>query len=179
MPLTKSRKIPYRLSRPQKLRHRRRLRRVDNIVAVLDNALKRRVGFATSSAQSQTTLASSEHESTTTSPSNQASSQELATTIEVQTLLSPELPLQQRERRHGKGPKQGDMVPQFSPHGVRMSSGQLLRDEAKLHGTTKLIERWKAEMPTESEMRPKDKYSVFSRYAKVRVIDEAFVLDFC
>lgn len=60
-----------------------------------------------------------------------------------------------------------------------MSSGQLLRDEAKLHGTTKLIERWKAEMPTESEMRPKDKYSVFSRYAKVRVIDETFVLDVC
>ena len=56
-----------------------------------------------------------------------------------------------------------------------MSSGQLLRDEAKLHGTTKLIERWKAEMPTEQEMRPKDKYSVFSRYAKVRLIDEACV----
>ncbi|KAG5924066.1 hypothetical protein E4U61_001722 [Claviceps capensis] len=28
------------------------------------------------------------------------------------------------------------------------------------------LERWVAEMPTEAEMRPKDKYTLFSRYAK-------------
>jgi hypothetical protein len=32
--------------------------------------------------------------------------------------------------------------------------------------TTKVTERWKAEMPTEPEMRPKDKYTMFARYAK-------------
>lgn len=30
----------------------------------------------------------------------------------------------------------------------------------------KATERWKAEMPTEAEMRPKDKYTMFGRYEK-------------
>ncbi len=30
----------------------------------------------------------------------------------------------------------------------------------------KAMERWKAEMPTEAEMRPKDKYTMFGRYEK-------------
>lgn len=32
--------------------------------------------------------------------------------------------------------------------------------------TTKSIERWQAEMPRESEMRPKDKYTFFDRKEK-------------
>jgi Mitochondrial ribosomal protein L31 len=32
--------------------------------------------------------------------------------------------------------------------------------------TTKATERWKAEMPTEAEMRPKDKYTIFARNEK-------------
>jgi hypothetical protein len=71
-----SRKIPWRLSRHQKYRHRLRLRRVDSVVATLDSALA----------------------------------------------------------------KQG------------------------LH--TRKLERWKAEMPTEEEMLPKDKYTVFDRKEK-------------
>lgn len=42
----------------------------------------------------------------------------------------------------------------------------MLGDEARRTGTVKLIERWKAEMPTEAEMLPKDKYSMFDRKAK-------------
>ncbi|KAF2104633.1 mitochondrial 54S ribosomal protein YmL31 [Rhizodiscina lignyota] len=32
--------------------------------------------------------------------------------------------------------------------------------------TTRSLERWKAEMPTEEEMRPKDKYTMFDRKVK-------------
>lgn len=70
------RKIPWRLSRFQKLRQRRRLRAVDNVVATLDQALARK--------------------------------------------------------------------------------GE----------TLKALERWKAEMPTEAQMLPKDKYTLFDRNAK-------------
>jgi hypothetical protein len=37
---------------------------------------------------------------------------------------------------------------------------------AKKGLTTKSLERWKAEMPTEEEMRPKDKYTMFDRKVK-------------
>ena len=37
---------------------------------------------------------------------------------------------------------------------------------AKQGLTTKPVERWKAEMPTEAEMLPKDKYTIFDRKAK-------------
>ncbi|KAF2085454.1 mitochondrial ribosomal protein L31 [Saccharata proteae CBS 121410] len=69
-------KIPWRLSAPQKQRHRNRLQRVDNVVATLDKALAKQ--------------------------------------------------------------------------GLSMSK----------------LDRWKAEMPAEQEMRPKDKYTVFARYEK-------------
>lgn len=74
--LTKLRKIPWRLSRHQKYRHRERLRHVDTVVATLNNALARR----------------------------------------------------------------GESM--------------------------KKVERWKMEMPTEQEMLPKDKYTVFDRKLK-------------
>lgn len=81
-------------------------------------------------------------------------------------MLHAELTASQAARRHGKGPKQGEMIPVFSEHGVRIPTTRMLSDEARLQGTIKLIERWKAEMPTEQEMLPKDKYTVFNRYAK-------------
>ena len=37
---------------------------------------------------------------------------------------------------------------------------------AKMGVTTKAVERWKDEMPTEAEMRPKDKYTIFDRKEK-------------
>ena len=37
---------------------------------------------------------------------------------------------------------------------------------AKQGITTKAVERWKAEMPTEQEMVPKDKYTMFDRKEK-------------
>src|ERR1700712_4136935 len=76
MPLAVVRKTPWRLSRFQKARQRARLRHVDKVVSVLDNAL------------------------------------------------------------------------------------------AKMGVTTKAVERWKDEMPTEAEMRPKDKYTIFDRKEK-------------
>ena len=33
-------------------------------------------------------------------------------------------------------------------------------------GTTRNLDRWKEEMPTEGEMRPKDKYTMFDRKEK-------------
>ncbi|KAF2139108.1 uncharacterized protein K452DRAFT_290204 [Aplosporella prunicola CBS 121167] len=69
-------KIPWRLSRHQKLRQRSRLQRIDNVVATLDKAL------------------------------------------------------------------------------------------AKEGVTTHKLDHWKAEMPTESEMVPRDKYTVYDRYEK-------------
>ena len=71
------RKIPWRLSSPQKRRQRKRLRLVDNVISTIDNALKKQ----------------------------------------------------------------------------------------NMGSTTKL-ERWKEEMPTEAEMRPKDKYTMFDRKEK-------------
>jgi len=41
-----------------------------------------------------------------------------------------------------------------------------LSEHARHEGTIKLIERWKAEMPTEQEMLPRDKYTMFDRKAK-------------
>ncbi|KAH8878574.1 mitochondrial ribosomal protein L31 [Thozetella sp. PMI_491] len=37
---------------------------------------------------------------------------------------------------------------------------------AKKGDTVESLERWKAEMPTEQEMLPKDKYTIFARYEK-------------
>ena len=163
------RKIPWRLSSPQKLRHRRRLRRVDNVVAVLDNALKRQT---VSSLQRPLPPSKSNPPPAPNQPqhqnqsSGQATPTELSTTAEGQRILDSEKNLEQDSRRHGRGPRQGEMVPEFTANGVEVPSRQLLRDQAQVHGTIKLIERWKAEMPTEQEMLPKDKYMIFDRKAK-------------
>ncbi|MCJ1427570.1 hypothetical protein MMC29_005473 [Sticta canariensis] len=42
----------------------------------------------------------------------------------------------------------------------------LQRSPSNTAKTTKSIERWRAEMPLESEMRPKDKYTMFDRKEK-------------
>lgn len=64
--------------------------------------------------------------------------------------------------RHGRGPKQGDIVTVQSP----AEKLRLLGDQARMNGTIKLIERWKIDMPTEAEMLPRDKYTIFDRKAK-------------
>jgi hypothetical protein len=58
------------------------------------------------------------------------------------------------------------MVPKFTAHGVQVPSATPLSTQAQMQGTIKLIERWKAEMPTEQEMLPKDKYTIFDRKEK-------------
>ncbi|KAH9826516.1 54S ribosomal protein L31, mitochondrial [Teratosphaeria destructans] len=139
-------KIPWRLSAPQKLRHRRRMRRVDNIVAILDTALKRNI-------QSQPVP--------TPDPPKQignATAEELSQTAEGQRLLSRSSSSSQSELRHGRGPPQCELLPsKNSADAVR--TGDVARGE----GTIKLIERWKAEMPAEAEMLPRDKYTMFDR----------------
>ncbi|KAF2768355.1 hypothetical protein EJ03DRAFT_344008 [Teratosphaeria nubilosa] len=138
-------KIPWRLSAPQKLRHRRRMRRVDNIVAVLDTALKRDI-------QSQPTPVPDPPKQV-----GNASAEELSQTAQGQRLLSQSSP-PNSELRHGRGPPQGELLPsKSSADAVRTG------DVARSQGTIKLIERWKAEMPPEAEMLPRDKYTMFDR----------------
>ncbi|KAK3715155.1 hypothetical protein LTR37_007365 [Vermiconidia calcicola] len=162
-------KIPYRLSSPQKLRHRRRLRRVDNVVAVLDTALKRQTASSAHHSIPQTTATPSQvpnHHELESRTAGKATPEELSTTAEGQRMLEAEDNAEQKARRHGRGPRQGEMVPVFTEDGVKVPSGQPLIDQARLQGTIKLIERWKAEMPTEQEMLPRDKYTMFDKKAK-------------
>ncbi|KAF2485113.1 mitochondrial ribosomal protein L31-domain-containing protein [Neohortaea acidophila] len=161
-------KIPWRLSGPQKLRHRRRLRRVDNVVAVLDTALQRQAAISTQpfAPTSQSSPPPTQAPNHLSASKGQATPDELATTAEGRRLLEAERNADLEARRNGKGPKRGDWVPEVTAHGVQVPSGRLLSDEARLNGTIKLIERWKAEMPTEQEMLPRDKYTVFNRYSK-------------
>ncbi|GAB7347362.1 hypothetical protein MBLNU459_g4298t1 [Dothideomycetes sp. NU459] len=149
-------KIPWRLSPPQKLRHRRRLRRVDNVVSVLDSALQRQAQ-SSSSATSAISKAS-----TSKAGASNATPEELSTTAQGQKLLNREANESLNEQRHGRGPRQGDILSGSLPDG----RARLLGDEARRTGTIKLIERWKNEMPTEAEMLPRDKYSMFDRKAK-------------
>lgn len=58
------------------------------------------------------------------------------------------------------------MVPEHTEHGVQVASAVPLSTQAQMQGTIKLIERWKAEMPTEQEMLPKDKYTIFDKKEK-------------
>ena len=78
-------------------------------------------------------------------------------------MLIAERNADQESRRHGRGPRQGEMVPEFTEHGVQIPGATPLSTQASMQGTIKLIERWKAEMPTEQEMLPKDKYTIFDK----------------
>ena len=81
-------------------------------------------------------------------------------------MLAAEGNADQEARRHGRGPRQGEMVPDFTTYGVQVPGERMLSDQAQARGTIKLIEKWKAEMPTEQEMLPRDKYTIFDRKAK-------------
>lgn len=159
--LTHHRKTPWRLSPHQKLRHRRRLRRVDNVVTILDTALQRQKAISDAqqgqSQESRPPPTETADPDTSQMPGN-ATAEELRTTAEGQRLLNAWKPkvVAIESRRHGRGPRQGEFMP----------NGQLLRDAAAEAGTMKLLARWKSDMPTEQEMLPKDKYSIFDK--KVR-----------
>ena len=144
------RKIPWRLSAPQKLRQRRRLRRVDNIVSVLDSALQRQIQSAPATTATKGIGAT------------QATTEELAQTAQGQRMLNAEANTPLNDRRHGRGPRQGEILGGSLPTGTATMTG----DQARKMGTIKLIERWKAEMPTEAEMLPRDKYTMFDRKEK-------------
>ncbi|KAG9675790.1 hypothetical protein KCU99_g9512, partial [Aureobasidium melanogenum] len=143
-------KIPWRLSAPQKLRQRRRLRRVDNIVSVLDSALQRQV-------QSQPATTATKGIGAT-----QATTEELSQTAQGQRLMNAEINAPLNDLRHGRGPRQGDILSGSLPTGTVTMTG----DQARKMGTIKLLERWKADMPTEAEMLPRDKYTMFDRKEK-------------
>jgi hypothetical protein len=155
------------------------MRRVDNIVSVLDSALQRQVASfpqAKSQPPSQLPNSALPHQA---GKGSKATPEELASTAEGQRLIDASTHSEQERRRHGRGPKQGDMLPErhspstASPANSRAANITLqtaskrpLGDVAREAGTIKLIERWKVEMPTEQEMLPKDKYTMFDRKAK-------------
>jgi hypothetical protein len=138
------------------------MRRVDNVVTVLDTALKRsKTALDLSHQQTpsgEATASTQQIASANQATLGTASAEELSVTAEGQRLLAAHDPtaILLGQRRHGKGPKQGEYLP----------TGKLLANEAKEQGTLRLISRWRAEMPTEQEMLPKDKYSIFDK--KVR-----------
>ncbi|CAD0106580.1 unnamed protein product [Aureobasidium uvarum] len=132
------------------LRQRRRLRRVDNIVSVLDSALQRQV-------QSQPATTATKGIGAT-----QATTEELAQTAQGQRLMNAETNTPLNDRRHGRGPRQGEILSGSLP----MGTVTMTADQARKMGTIKLIERWKADMPTEAEMLPRDKYTMFDRKEK-------------
>lgn len=142
------------------------MRRVDNVVAVLDSALQRQAQASTSAVTRPSILDSlprlAPNAIETQKGATKATPEELATTAQGQRMLNNEINADLNARRNGRGPKRGDIL-----HGS-LANGQVttLSDAAKRTGSIKLIERWKAEMPTEAEMLPKDKYTMFDRKAK-------------
>ena len=165
------RKIPWRLSPPQKLRHRRRLRRVDNVVTVLQTALQR-------SAASQIPQPNQKTQSRKSPPPEVPQEQksrgtadvkDMQKTLEGSQMVNKEsTPHSISERRHGRGPREGEFVPAQTetPSSAPTRTSKLLAEEAAQNKSIKLIERWKAEMPTEQEMLPRNKYFMFDK--KVR-----------
>lgn len=154
------------------------MRRVDNVVSVLDTALKRSAASVTPSDSSNSLPAELPNSSLPHQPrgaSGKASPSTLAATAQGQRLVDAAAHHDQETRRHGRGPRQGEMVPEhIEPSTATPGSGPVLSipsrvplgDVSKALGTTKLIERWKVEMPTEAEMLAKDKYTLFDRKHK-------------
>ena len=144
------------MSAPQKLRQRRRLRNVDAVVSILDTALKRQAGTALTSASSPSQrLPQEDHQE----EDSAAAAADILYRADGTPFPDPHRPTPQSTLRHGKGPKRGDLLPAGSKHTT-------LNELARERGTIKLLERWKAEMPTESEMLPRDKYTMFDRKAR-------------
>ncbi|KAK5112744.1 hypothetical protein LTR62_003842 [Meristemomyces frigidus] len=146
-------KIPWRLSPPQKLRHRRRMRRVDNVVAVLDVALKRQAASAALPSSSTQSSAGNSSAASSSTPVRSSPTQN------QQSRLSSTAPSPQHPRPN-RSPRTGATLP-ISPQTHTLTAA-----EARREGTIKLIERWKVDMPTEPEMLPRDKYTMFDRKAK-------------
>lgn len=142
-------KMPWRLSAPRKLRHRRRLRKVDNVVAVLDTALRRQHAL-TEDASSPTI----DQSTTDMDP-------DLAITAEGQKFLTGRTQAELAALRRGRGPKRGDLLP--ATEGDLIGEVRTTSQAAREEGTIKLLERWKADMPTEAEMVSRDKYTMFDR----------------
>lgn len=182
-----NRKIPYRLSAHQKARQRKRLRRVDNVVSVLDTALQRQqqaTSFSRAATHTQDTPGDLQPRFKSTSDEEAASSSQipsqsdasssttisksdLTSTAEGQRTLTAAETADLESRRHGRGPKQGDMLPTTTSLGVpKPHPTRTLIDEARATSTIKLIARWKAEMPTEAEMLARDKYTMFDKKEK-------------
>lgn len=92
----------------------------------------------------------------------QATTEELAQTAQGQRMLNTEANAPLNDQRHGRGPRQGEILSGTLPSGTVT----MLGDHARKTGTIKLLERWKADMPTEPEMLPRDKYSMFDRKEK-------------
>lgn len=139
------------------------MRRVDNVVSVLDSALQRSIQPAATRPSILDSLPSKapntpEHQKGAT----KVTPEELATTVQGQRMLNEEVNADLNAQRHGRGPRQGDIASGSLPPG----QVTMLGDQARKTGTIKLIERWKAEMPTEAEMLPRDKYTMFDRKAK-------------
>ena len=99
-------KIPWRLSAPQKARQRKRLRAVDQVIAVVDAALARQ--------QQQRAVAA-----LATPTRHQSAGTQLATASQPRPVV-----------------------------------------------TMLNLQRWKDQMPSEAEMLPRDKYTIFDRKEK-------------
>lgn len=153
------------------------MRRVDNIVSVLDTALKRAAATDPFSTNAPTPPAELPNSSLPHQPhgtSGKATPSELASTAQGQRLLDSTVHSDQEARRHGRGPRQGEMVPELHSASTATQGAPVLQSPSRTPlgavsralGTTKLIERWKVEMPTEAEMLAKDKYTLFDKKAK-------------
>lgn len=142
------------------------MRRVDNVVSVLDSALQRHaqsaIAPATRSSITDSLPTKAPNSLHTQKGATKVTPEELSTTAKGQRMLNTEVNAELNDRRHGRGPRQGEILSGSLPSG----QVKMLGDEARSNGTIKLIERWKAEMPTEAEMLPRDKYTMFDRKAK-------------
>jgi hypothetical protein len=156
------------------------MRRVDNIVSVLDTALKRAAAsdpfapLVPNDAPPAKELPNSSLPHQPHGTSGKATPSELSATAQGQRLLDAAAHPEQEARRHGRGPRQGEMVPELHAASTATTGAPVLKspsrvplgDVSRALGTTKLIERWKVEMPTEAEMLAKDKYTLFDKKAK-------------
>ncbi|KAI9836299.1 MAG: hypothetical protein M1837_003427 [Sclerophora amabilis] len=119
-------KIPWRLSRHQKTRARKRLKLVDNVVATLDRALAKHGHHTAGCQQGDNAVKAGEAD-------------ESAMEVEDDD-----------KRARKTSATAGSTAISASSRGTKL----------------KAIERWKAEMPTEAEMQPRDKYTIFDRKEK-------------
>lgn len=157
------------------------MQHVDQVVNVLDTALRaqRRAQLsATTTTTTETTTSnskSSDSEPATTAVPPQLQEldpSKIAQTAEGARLLAAEQDKAILSRRSGRGPKQGEIL-RDNEQPTAISAGEqdrkrlrLVADQVRELGTFAVLERWKAEMPSEAEMLPRDKYTIFDRKAR-------------